>query len=57
MINFREELQKFKPVLEIDDIEDSIHSDELQDLLDILNHISSSKIDAEDTCVSGNSKE
>lgn len=57
MINFREELQKFKPVLEIDDIEDSIHSDELQDLLDILNHISSSKIDAEGTCVSGNSKE
>lgn len=41
MINFKEELQKFKPILEVDDIEDSIHSDELQDLLDILNHLSS----------------
>lgn len=40
MINFKEELLKYETILEIDDIEKSIHSDELQDMLDILQHIS-----------------
>ncbi len=40
MINFREELQKYKPSLEVDEIEESIHSDEIQDMLDLLQHIS-----------------
>lgn len=40
MLDFKEELAKFEPILEIDDIEDAIHSSELQDVLDIMQHIS-----------------
>lgn len=43
MINFKEEIIKYDTILEIDDIESAIHSGELQDLLDILQHISSKK--------------
>lgn len=38
MIKFKEELAKFQPVLEIDDIEKSIRSDESQDILDLLHY-------------------
>lgn len=40
MINFKEELSKFEPILEIDDIEGTIHKNELQDMFDMLSHIS-----------------
>ncbi len=40
MINFKEELLKFEPVLEIDDIEKTIFDNELVDILDMLNYIS-----------------
>ena len=40
MINFKEELLKFEPVLEIDGIEKSIYDNELVDILDMLNYIS-----------------
>ena len=40
MINFKEELLKFEPVLEIDVIEKSIYDNELVDILDMLNYIS-----------------
>lgn len=43
MINFKEELSKYQPVLEVDQIEDAIHSGEVQDILDILQHISEDK--------------
>jgi len=43
MINFKEELLKYQPVLELDNIEDALHSGEMQDLLDILQHISREK--------------
>ncbi len=36
MINFNEEIKKFKPALELEDIEDSINSDEVKDLKDLL---------------------
>ena len=36
MINFKEEILKYKPVLEVDEVEDALYSDELQDLVDIL---------------------
>lgn len=39
MINYKEELAKYEPVLEIDDIEDAIHNNELQDMFDILQRI------------------
>ena len=40
MINFKEELLKFEPVLEIEGIEKSIYENELVDILDMLNYIS-----------------
>lgn len=39
MIDFNEELLKFKPILEIEDIEDSIVNDEIYDIIDIIKEI------------------
>ncbi|NLL70067.1 MAG: hypothetical protein GX238_02925 [Epulopiscium sp.] len=39
MIDFKEELKKYKPCLEVEDLESDIRSDEIQDLLDILQSI------------------
>lgn len=36
MLNFEEELKKFQPSLEIDDVEDVINSNDLSDLTDIV---------------------
>lgn len=36
MINFEEELKKFKPCLEIEDAEDAIYGYETKDIVDIL---------------------
>ncbi len=36
MLNFEEELKKFKPSLEVDDIEQAIYKEDLEDLTDIL---------------------
>lgn len=40
MIDFKEELKKYKPILEVDDIEASIQSDEIQDIEDLLQNLS-----------------
>lgn len=40
MINFSEELNKYKPILDIEDIENNIVQDELKDIMDLLTHIS-----------------
>ena len=39
MINFNEEIEKFKPIIEIDDIEQSINDEGFEDILDMLSHI------------------
>jgi len=39
MIDFREEIQKYKPVLETDEVESAIQSDEIKDLMDLLQYI------------------
>jgi len=43
MIDFREEIEKFKPVLEVDQIEGAISgsgsANEMQDMMDILSQI------------------
>lgn len=39
MINFDEEIKKFKPVLEIEGAEDAIYSYEHKDISDILNEM------------------
>lgn len=39
MIDFEEELAKFKPSLEVDQAEDAIYSSEFTDITDLLNKI------------------
>ena len=36
MLNFEEELKKFKPSLEVEDIETAVYKEDLEDLTDIL---------------------
>lgn len=36
MINFEEEIQKFKPSMEIEDAEDAIYSRDMTDMMDVL---------------------
>jgi len=36
MINFEEELKKFKPSIEIEDAEDAIYNQDLDDMADVL---------------------
>lgn len=43
MINFKDEIKKYEPILEVGDIEDSIRSTELKDIMDMLYYISKSK--------------
>ena len=42
MINFKEELSKYKPVRNVDDVEDAIR-DEMVDIMDLLQYISATK--------------
>jgi len=41
MLNFKDELKKYKPILEVDEIETSLNGGELQDMLDMLQYVSS----------------
>ena len=36
MLNFEEELKKFKPSLEVEEIERAVYEEDLEDLTDIL---------------------
>ena len=36
MINFEEELKKFQPSLEVEDIENAVYQEDLTDMTDIL---------------------
>ena len=36
MINFEEELKKFHPTLEVEDVEDAIYNQDVTDLADVL---------------------
>lgn len=36
MLNFEEELKKFQPSLEVEDIEEAVHQEDLTDMTDIL---------------------
>ena len=40
MIDFYEELKKYKPILEIDSIEEEINLNAIQDMMEILKEIS-----------------
>ena len=39
MIDFKEEISKFKPIRTIDEVEDAV-KDEIMDIMDLLQHIS-----------------
>jgi len=39
MIDFKEEIGKYKPIRTLDDAEDAVH-DEIMDIMDLLQHIS-----------------
>ncbi len=36
MINFEEEIRKFKPSLEVEDVENAIYDNEMQDIMDVM---------------------
>ena len=39
MIDFDEEIKKFKPSLEVDDAEDAIYNNDVPDITDLINKI------------------
>lgn len=39
MLNFDEEIKKFKPCLEVKDIEDAVYQEDLTDMTDILKEV------------------
>lgn len=41
MIDFDEEIKKFKPSLEVSDVEDAIYDTEMKDILDLLIQVKS----------------
>lgn len=43
MLNFEEELKKFKPSLEVEDIEDAVYQEDLSDVSDLLKQMMEQK--------------
>ena len=43
VLNYEEELKKFKPCLDVDEVEDAIYSRDLTDVIDILKEMQRSK--------------
>lgn len=43
MLNFEEELKKFKPSLEVEDIENAVYQEDLSDKTDILREMMDQK--------------
>lgn len=39
MISFEEEIKKFKPSLELGDVEDAIYENEMQDIMDLMQQV------------------
>ncbi len=39
MLNYEEELRKFKPSLEVEDIEDAVYQEDLSDMTDLLREV------------------
>ena len=40
MIDFKDEMERFKPIMEIDELEDSIKTYDMEDMIDILKYLS-----------------
>ena len=43
MLDFEEELKKFKPSLEVEEIEDAVYEEDLSDVTDLLRQIMDQK--------------
>ena len=43
MLNYEEELKKFKPSLEVDQIEEAVYKEDLTDMLDIVKEVMAKK--------------
>ena len=43
MLNFEEELKKFQPSLEVEDIEDAVYQEDLTDMSDLLKQVMDQK--------------
>ena len=39
MLDFKEELSKYKPILSVDEIEESVSGDDVKDIMDLLTHL------------------
>ena len=39
MLNYEEELKKFRPSLEVEDIEDAVYQEDLSDMTDLLKQV------------------
>ena len=39
MIDFKTEIEKYKPVLSVDEVENAVYSDEVRDVIDLLQYI------------------
>ncbi|MBU3878692.1 hypothetical protein HGO97_023120 [Faecalicatena sp. AGMB00832] len=39
MLDYEEELKKFKPSLEVEDIEDAVYQEDLSDMTDLLREV------------------
>ena len=39
MLDFEEELKKFKPSLEVEDIEEAVYKEDLTDVKDLIKHV------------------
>ena len=47
MLNYEEELKKFKPCLDVDEVEDAIYSRDLTDVIDILKEMMKQFMDSQ----------
>ncbi len=43
MLNFEEELKKFKPCLEVEEIEEAVYQEDLTDMTDLLKEVMQQK--------------
>lgn len=43
MLNYEEELKKFKPSLEVEDIEDAVYQEDLSDVTELLKQVMEQK--------------
>lgn len=43
MLDYEEELEKFKPSLEVDDIENAVYQEDLTDMTDLLKQVMDQK--------------